>query len=116
MPGPTTIPDEVLLAMHRQPLDIYGEEMIELTETIFADLARLFKTSRRPYVYCGNGHSSWEAALTNLLSKDELVLVLDSGLFPIVWGDTARNLGLKVEVLKGLFRLQIESLKLKRTD
>jgi alanine-glyoxylate transaminase/serine-glyoxylate transaminase/serine-pyruvate transaminase len=31
IPGPTTMPDEVLQAMHRPALDIYSDEMVQLT-------------------------------------------------------------------------------------
>ena len=32
IPGPTTMPDEVLRAMHRPALDIYSEQMVDLTD------------------------------------------------------------------------------------
>ena len=32
IPGPTTMPDEVLRAMHRPALDIYSDQMVELTD------------------------------------------------------------------------------------
>src|SRR4030081_1117789 len=42
IPGPTTVPDEVLRAMHRPALDIYSDQMIELTHGLLRDLSRLF--------------------------------------------------------------------------
>ncbi|MEN3287290.1 MAG: alanine-glyoxylate transaminase / serine-glyoxylate transaminase / serine-pyruvate transaminase, partial [Bradyrhizobium sp.] len=44
IPGPTTMPDEVLQAMHRPALDIYSDQMIALTDGLMADLAKLFAT------------------------------------------------------------------------
>ena len=32
IPGPTTMPDQVLQAMHRPALDIYSREMIDLSD------------------------------------------------------------------------------------
>ena len=32
IPGPTTMPDEVLQAMHRPALDIYSREMVDLSD------------------------------------------------------------------------------------
>ena len=32
MPGPTTIPDEVLRAMHRPAIDIYSGPLLALTD------------------------------------------------------------------------------------
>ena len=39
IPGPTTMPDEVLRAMHRPALDIYSEEMVQLSDGLLRDLS-----------------------------------------------------------------------------
>ena len=101
IPGPTTLPDEVLRAMHRPAVDIYGGPLLALTDSLLADLSRLFRTGGRSYIYIANGHGAWEAALTNVLSKGDKVLVLESGRFAVGWGDAAAFLGAEVEVLKG---------------
>ena len=101
IPGPTTMPDEVLRAMHRPAADIYGPELIALTDSLLTDLSRLFRTKGRSYIYIANGHGAWEAALTNVLSRGDKILVLESGRFAIGWGDAAAELGVKVEILKG---------------
>ena len=101
IPGPTNIPDAVLQAMHRPAIDIYSGDMVELTRTLLEDLPRLFRTSGRVFIYAANGHGGWEAAVSNVLSRGETVLVLESGVFAAGWGDMARMLGIKVEVLKG---------------
>ena len=41
IPGPSIIPDRVLNAMHRAAPNIYEGELIELTETVIADLKRV---------------------------------------------------------------------------
>ena len=101
IPGPTTIPDEVLRAMHRAAVDMYSGPLIALTDSLLHDLGRLFGTAARPYIYIANGHGAWEAALTNVLSKGDKILVLESGRFALDWGDAAARLGIDVEVLKG---------------
>ena len=101
IPGPTTMPDEVLRAMHRPAIDIYSEEMVDLTDGLLRDLSRLFATQGRSYIYIANGHGAWEAALTNVLSRGDKVLVLESGRFAVGWGMAASAMGLEVEVLKG---------------
>lgn len=101
IPGPTTIPDAVLAAMHRPAIDIYAGDMLAITASLLDDLSRIFRTAGRVYIYAANGHGGWEAALSNVLSRGETVLVLESGLFAAGWGDMARMLGAKVEVLKG---------------
>ena len=101
LPGPTTVPDEVLAAMHRPAIDIYSGEMIGVTDSCLVDLPRIFRTEGRVYIYAANGHGGWEAALTNTLSRGDKVLALESGRFALMWGETAKMLGIEVEVLPG---------------
>ena len=108
IPGPTNVPDEVLAAMHRPAIDIYSGEMIGITDSCLADLAGIFRTKGRTYIYAANGHGGWEAALTNVLSRGELVLALESGRFATGWGEMASMLGVEVEVLKGDWRRAVD--------
>jgi len=104
IPGPTVIPDAVLAAMQRPAVDIYAGSLVALTDTLLADMSRIFRTAGRSYIYAANGHGAWEAALTNVLSRGDKVLVLESGRFAVGWGEAARMLGAEVEVLPGDFR------------
>jgi len=104
IPGPTTMPDEVLQAMHRPALDIYSREMIELSDGLHADLSKLFATKNRSYIHIANGHGAWEAAISNVLSRGDKILVLESGRFAVGWGAAAGLMGVEVEVLKGDWR------------
>jgi alanine-glyoxylate transaminase/serine-glyoxylate transaminase/serine-pyruvate transaminase len=104
IPGPTTMPDEVLQAMHRPALDIYSDEMVQLTQGLLRDLSGLFATKGHSYIYIANGHGAWEAVLSNVLSRGDKVLVLESGRFAINWGNAAAAMGAEVEVLKGDWR------------
>jgi len=108
MPGPTTVPDEILSAMHRPAVDIYGGELVEVTADCLDDLRRHFGTAGRAYIYIANGHGVWEAALTNVLSRGDKVLVLESGRFAIGWGEMAAMLGIDVEVLQGRPRRAVD--------
>ena len=104
VPGPTNIPDEVLQAMHRPAIEIYSEPLIALTDGLLRDLGKVFATAKRPYIYIANGHGAWEAALTNVLSRGDKILVLESGQFGVAWGDAAARLGVEIEVLQGDWR------------
>src|SRR5499433_3040503 len=108
IPGPTNVPDEVLAAMHRPAIDIYSGEMIGITDSCLADLQKIFRTRGRVYIYAANGHGGWEAALTNVLSRGDLVLALESGRFATGWGEMATMLGVEVEVLKGDWRRAVD--------
>ena len=108
IPGPTTVPDAVLAAMHRPAIDIYSGALLEVTTSCLADLRRVFRTDGRVYIYAANGHGAWEAALVNVLSAGDTVLVLESGLFAAVWGEMARVLGIEVETLPGGWRHAVD--------
>jgi len=104
IPGPTTVPDEVLRAMHRPAVDIYSGPLLALTDSLMRDMARVFNTTGRAYIYISNGHGAWEAALTNVLSRGDQILVLESGRFAVGWGNAAARMGVEVEILKGDMR------------
>ncbi len=101
IPGPTTVPDEILAAMHRPAVDIYGGELVGITDSCLEDLRRVFHTAGQPYIYIGNGHGAWEAALANVLSVGDTVLVLESGRFAAGWGQMAEMMGAAVETIAG---------------
>src|SRR3974390_3820792 len=100
IPGPTTMPDEVLQAMHRPAMDIYSEQMVQLTESLLRDLSKLFATKGKSYNYIANGHGAWEAVISNVLSRGDKLLVLESGRFAMGWGNAARMMGAEIEVLQ----------------
>ena len=108
IPGPTTVPDEVLGAMHRPAIDIYSPELLALTTGLLADLSRVFRTEGRSYIYVANGHGAWEAALVNVLAPGDRVLVLESGRFATAWGEMAGAVGLGVEALAGDWRRAVD--------
>src|SRR5215510_3794394 len=108
IPGPTNVPDAVLAAMQRPAIDIYSGEMVGITDSCLADLRALFKTKGKAYIYAANGHGGWEAALTNVLSRGDTVLALESGRFALGWGEMAKMLGVEVEVLEGDWRRAVD--------
>ncbi|HMK80506.1 MAG TPA: aminotransferase class V-fold PLP-dependent enzyme [Xanthobacteraceae bacterium] len=104
IPGPTVIPDAVLAAMQRPAVEIYSGWMVALTDGLLKDMSKVFRTEGRSYIYAANGHGAWDAALTNVLSRGDKVLVLESGRFALGWGEAAKMLGAEVEVLPGDYR------------
>ncbi len=101
IPGPTNVPDAVLQAMQRPAVDIYGGELVEKTAYCLDSLKKVFRTEGNTYIYVANGHGAWEAALSNVFSRGDKVLVLASGAFAVGWGEMATILGIDVEVLQG---------------
>ena len=109
IPGPSIIPDRVLRAMHRAAPNIYEGELIEMTETVIADLRRVARTEGSVAIYIGNGHAGWEAAIANLLAPGDRALVLATGRFGLGWAATARQMGVEVEVMDFGFRAGIDA-------
>lgn len=108
IPGPTNIPDRVLQAMMRPAEELASQTIVDLTETLLADLKKVFRTRGQTFIYAANGHGGWEAALTNVLSRGDRILTLASGRFAIGWGEMARFLGADVEVLSGSWRAAVD--------
>ena len=99
IPGPSVMPDRVLRAMHRPSPNIYEGELIEITETLPADLKEMARTKHYLAMYIGNGHAAWEAALFNTLSAGDEVIVIMTGLFANGWADMAKAMGVTAHVL-----------------
>ncbi|MZR31398.1 pyridoxal-phosphate-dependent aminotransferase family protein [Sneathiella litorea] len=108
IPGPTTVPDEVLSAMHRPAIDIRKGELVNVTARLKDDLRMITKSKGMPFIYIANGHGAWEAALSNVLCRNDKILVLESGSFAGGWGQTGGTIGLDVEVLPGSWRKSVD--------
>ena len=96
-PGPTRLPDEVLQAMSRQPMDL-ADPRLDLTIAACEDgLKRLLHTRQADVLmYAANGHGAWEAVIANLLGPERAVLVPGTGHFSASWALQAEALGATV--------------------
>jgi len=112
IPGPTTVPDKVLQAMHRPAIDLYSGDHLELTQGLLADMPKLFRTRGQAYIYAANGHGAWEAALANVLSRGDKILILPTGIFATGWGDVAEVMGASAEALPGDWHSPVDAQKL----
>ncbi len=99
IPGPSVIPDRVLRAMHQGSPNIYEGHLIEMVASLWPDLRMVAGTTGHVAMYIGNGHAAWEAANANLFSRGDKALVLAVGQFGISWANSARAMGIDVEVL-----------------
>jgi alanine-glyoxylate transaminase/serine-glyoxylate transaminase/serine-pyruvate transaminase len=111
-PGPTNIPDRVLRAMDRGTIDFTGAAFRAISDECFAGLQRVFKTTQPILGYAATGHGAWEAALVNLFSPGDTVLVVESGYFSLNWGLRAEAFGLQVETLSNDWRRAADPAKL----
>ena len=100
IPGPSVMPDRVLQAMHRGAPNIYSDELLTLTIGLIRDLKVVAGTAHHAAIYISNGHGVWEAALRNILSPGDKVLVPTVGMFGKGWATMAQSLGIEVELLE----------------
>jgi len=103
-PGPTNIPERVLRAMDRHSVDFNGADFRAIQDECFAGLKRVFKTEGTILGYAATGHGAWEAALVNLFSPGDKVLVIESGFFSLNWGLRGEAFGFEVETLPNDWR------------
>jgi len=111
-PGPTNIPDRILRAMDRGAIDFIGAQFRAIAEECFDGLKRVFKTDQSILAYAASGHGAWEAALVNLFSPGDKLLVVESGFFSLNWGMRGEAFGLEVETLPNDWRTAADPAKL----
>jgi alanine-glyoxylate transaminase/serine-glyoxylate transaminase/serine-pyruvate transaminase len=111
-PGPTNIPERILRAMDRGAIDFTGAQFKAITDECFAGLKRIFKTDETILAYAATGHGAWEAALVNLFSPGDKVLLVESGFFSLNWGMRGEAFGLEVETLANDWRRPLDPAKL----
>ncbi len=93
-PGPTRVPDEVLHAMSRQPMDLGDPRVSLMIEACEAGLKRLLVTrGAHVLMYAANGHGVWEGVIANLLGPGDTVLVPGTGHFSDGWAEQAAAFG-----------------------
>ena len=111
-PGPTNIPDRILRAMDRPVMDFLAPEFLEIHRACYAGMKRVFKTDQEVFFHASTGHGAWEAAVANLFSPGELVLVIETGYFSLGFKELAETLGLKVEVVQADWRTGVDISKI----
>jgi alanine-glyoxylate transaminase/serine-glyoxylate transaminase/serine-pyruvate transaminase len=109
IPGPTNVPDRVLRAIDRPTIDHRGPEFQALGQDVLAGIRRIFKTRHPVVIYPASGTGAWEAALVNVFSAGDKVLMYESGHFASLWCKLARRLGLEIELIPGDWRRGAES-------
>jgi alanine-glyoxylate transaminase / serine-glyoxylate transaminase / serine-pyruvate transaminase len=97
IPGPSPVPDRILRAMSLPTIDHRGPEFAVLGKKVLDDLKKIFKTKQPVVIYPASGTGAWEAALANVLSPSDHVLMYESGQFATLWQKMANKLQLTTE-------------------
>jgi alanine-glyoxylate transaminase / serine-glyoxylate transaminase / serine-pyruvate transaminase len=99
IPGPSPVPDRILRAMSLPTIDHRGPEFGALGLKVLSGIKRIFKTQHPVMIYPSSGTGAWEAALVNMLSPGDHVLMYETGHFATLWAKMAGRLGLSTEIL-----------------
>ena len=99
IPGPSPVPDRILRALSLPTIDHRGPEFAALGRKVLVDMQRIFQTQNPVLIYPTSGTGAWEAALVNVLSPGDHVLMYETGHFAALWSILATALGLKAEVI-----------------
>ena len=95
-PGPTPIPPEALLAM-AQPIDYHrSEDAVALIKDVLDKLKHVFQTENDVLFLTSSGTGAMDGAVSNLLCRDDKVLVIRSGKFGERWAEICEAYGVKV--------------------
>src|SRR5213593_4646399 len=97
IPGPSPVPDRILRAMSLPTIDHRGPEFGVLGLRVLKGIGQVFKTKQPVVIYPASGTGAWEAALVNVLSPGDHVLMYETGHFATLWKKMADKLGLKAE-------------------
>lgn len=100
IPGPTPVPESVLLAMAKHPIGHRSSEFSEILKRVYADLKWLFQTKNEVFIYAASGTGAMEAALANLVNPSDKVLSLIIGNFGARWAKIAAGRGAIVEKIE----------------
>ena len=116
IPGPTNVPDSVLRSISNPTIDHRGPEFSEMTLEILEGIKKIVKGEECiPIIFPSSGTGAWEAALVNILSEGDKVLMYDTGHFSSLWKNMAEKLGFDVVYIQSDWRTGVDINKIIET-
>ena len=99
-PGPTPVPPEVLAATAAPMIHHRTPEFRTILARVLERLQQVFRTERDVVLFTSAGTGAMEAAVANLCSPGDGVLVVSHGYFGERWAAIARGYGCDVDHLR----------------
>jgi aspartate aminotransferase-like enzyme len=99
IPGPTPVPEQVLLAMAKHPMGHRSGDFSKIMEEVTQNLKWLHQTQNDVLVLAASGTGAMEAGIINFLSPNDHVLVGCNGKFGDRWAELSKVYGLQVQVI-----------------
>jgi len=99
IPGPTPVPEQVLLALAQHPIGHRSGEFSAVMAEVTQNLKWLHQTQNDVLVLTVSGTGAMEAGIINFLSPGDRVLVGSNGKFGDRWAKMSAAFGLEVETI-----------------
>jgi aspartate aminotransferase-like enzyme len=96
IPGPTPVPENVLLALAKHPMGHRSGEFIQIQADVTENLKWLFQTTNELLLLTASGTGAMEAGIINFFSPGDRVLVIHNGKFGERWVLVSKAFGLDV--------------------
>lgn len=90
-PGPTPVPENVMLSMAAPIIHHRNPEFMEILEQVHEDLQYLFRTTQPVVVMTCSGTGGMEASISSLFGPGEKVITVNAGKFGERWGELVRT-------------------------
>lgn len=100
IPGPTPVPESVLLEIAKHPIGHRSSEFSSILEEVYTNLKYVFQTENDVFMFTSSGTGAMCAALENLINEGDKVLSLVIGNFGNRWAKIAESRGAKVEKIE----------------
>jgi len=97
IPGPTPVPEQVLLAMAKHPIGHRTADFSNIIAEVTQGLKWLHQTSSDVLILTASGTGAMEAGIINFLSPGDRVLVGSNGKFGERWAEVCEAYGLTVD-------------------
>ena len=98
-PGPTPLYPPALHAMMRSDMHHRTEDFRKVYRACLSDLKEVLGTSNDVVMFAASGTGAMDAAVSNLFSKGDKVIVCVAGKFGERWAEIAKAYGLDAVVL-----------------
>jgi len=98
-PGPTPIPDRVQAAMAEPLVYHRGPDFPDLLRRVVEGMKPIFPTENDVFLLSSSGSGAMEAALVNVVSKGDQVVVVQAGQFGAKWTGLCQAYGLDADVI-----------------
>ncbi|GFE71090.1 alanine--glyoxylate aminotransferase family protein [Chroococcus sp. FPU101] len=99
IPGPTPVPEAVLLAMAKHPIGHRSGDFSKVIGELTENLKWLHQTENDVLMLTVSGTGAMEAGIINFLSPGDRVLAADNGKFGERWVKLSKAFGLNVDVI-----------------